>query len=347
MQLAMRRNFGVLAALTAVVLLIGSMPLAAQTCTPNTNTGVTVDVNRSNLQSPIQNMNWHAQTFTVLGSGCFTLNQVTFSARKSGSPGDLVVEIYNATADTPAIPFGLPGGSAAPLASATVPAASVSTGYTDLTVTFSSPPQITGGAQYALVIHQAAGSGQNFYNFGLDDGNPYPNFPIGGRFCKSSSTPVPPSTTWDCPSGPGGGLDVRMSICVSPCVSGCTLTQGFWKNHGGRGPQPNAWPVSSLTLGTHSYTQSELLDILEQSVNGNGLVSLAHQLIAAKLNIANGASAPSGVLAAIASADAMIGSLIVPPVGSGFLDPSVTSALTTTLDMYNNGVFAGGPPHCE
>jgi len=347
MQLAMKGNLGLLAAWTAVVLLMGSIPLAAQTCTPNTNTGVTVDVNRSNLQSPIQNLNWHAQTFTVLGSGCFTLNQVTFSVRKAGSPGDLVVEIYNTSADTPAIPSGLPGGAAAPLASQTVAASSVSTTYTDLTVTFSSPPQITGGAQYALVIHQAAGSGTNSYNFGLDDGNPYANFPVGGRFCKSSSTLVPPSTTWDCPFGPGGGMDVRMSICVSPCVSGCTLTQGFWKNHGGRGPQPNAWPVSSLTLGTHAYTQNELLDILEQPVAGNGLVSLAHQLIAAKLNIANGASAPSAILTAIASADALIDGLIIPPVGAGFLDPSLTGALTETLDQYNNGLFPGGPPHCE
>jgi hypothetical protein len=117
----------------------------------------------------------------------------------------------------------------------------------------------------------------------------------------------------------------------------CTYTQGYWKNH------PNNWPVSSLTLGTVVYTAAELMDILDEPVNGNGLISLAHQLIAAKLNIANGAD-PSAAAAAIASADAMIGSLVVPPIGSGYLDPSDTSALTQTLDDYNNGVI--GPGHC-
>ena len=55
-------------------------------------------------------------------------------------------------------------------------------------------------------------------------------------------------------------------------------TQGFWKNH------PNDWPVDELDLGTESYDQAALSVILNQPVQGNGLVSLAKQLIAAKLN---------------------------------------------------------------
>jgi hypothetical protein len=78
-------------------------------------------------------------------------------------------------------------------------------------------------------------------------------------------------------------------------------------------------------------------------VVGNGLVSLAHQLIAAKLNIENGAD-PSAAASAIAAADALIGWLAVPPIGDDYLDPSVTSSLTQTLDDYNNGVI--GPGHC-
>jgi hypothetical protein len=91
------------------------------------------------------------------------------------------------------------------------------------------------------------------------------------------------------------------------------------------------------------YSKAQLLAILDESVQGNGLVSLAHQLIAAKLNIAQGAD-PSAASAAIASADAMIGSLVIPPIGSGYLDPSQTSATTQTLDDYNNGII--GPGHC-
>jgi hypothetical protein len=62
----------------------------------------------------------------------------------------------------------------------------------------------------------------------------------------------------------------------------CPLGQGFWKNH------PVAWPVSSLTLGSQRYTQVELLTILDTPVRGDASLILAHQLIAAKLNIAGG-----------------------------------------------------------
>jgi len=122
---------------------------------------------------------------------------------------------------------------------------------------------------------------------------------------------------------------------------GCTYTQGYWKNH------PEAWPVTTLDLGTVSYTKTELLSIFDQPVVGNGLVSLAHQLIAAKLNAANGAFVPTGVATAIADADTLIDGLVVPPVGSGYLAPSATSGLTTTLDTYNKGEYPDGPPHCD
>jgi hypothetical protein len=120
-------------------------------------------------------------------------------------------------------------------------------------------------------------------------------------------------------------------------TTNCTYTQGYWKNH------EEAWPVTSLTLGTVLYTQADLLSIFNQSVGGNGLISLCHQLIAAKLNIAQGAD-PSAASACIAAADALIGSLVCPPVGGGYLDPSTTSSTTQCLDDYNNGIT--GPGHC-
>uniref|UniRef100_A0A832I824 Uncharacterized protein n=1 Tax=Eiseniibacteriota bacterium TaxID=2212470 RepID=A0A832I824_UNCEI len=117
----------------------------------------------------------------------------------------------------------------------------------------------------------------------------------------------------------------------------CTYTIGYWKNH------PQAWPVSSLVLGDVAYDKEQLLAILRTAVKGNGLVSLAHQLIAARLNIANGA-APGAVDATIAAADAQIGALVVPSVGTGYLAPSSTSAKTQVLDDFNNGLI--GPGHC-
>ena len=122
-------------------------------------------------------------------------------------------------------------------------------------------------------------------------------------------------------------------------VSGdnCTYTQGYWKTH------PEAWPVASLTLGTVTYSKTQLLAILAQPVQGNGLVSLARQLIAAKLNVAAGAS-PAAISSVITMSDGLIAGRIVPPNGSGSLPPSSTSALTQSLDDFNNGL--SGPGHC-
>jgi hypothetical protein len=114
----------------------------------------------------------------------------------------------------------------------------------------------------------------------------------------------------------------------TPCVQG----QGYWKNH------PDQWPVLQLLLGNNAYDKDQLLSILHQPVQGNGLVLLAHQLIAAKLNIANGADATC-IEQTLADADALIGDLLVPPVGEGYLRPGDVSALADVLDDYNEGAL--------
>jgi hypothetical protein len=95
-----------------------------------------------------------------------------------------------------------------------------------------------------------------------------------------------------------------------------------------------------MLLGTVSYTKQQLLDIFNSPAQGNGLISLAHQLITVKLNECNG-SDTSPVAGTIAAADAQIGGLVIPPVGSGSLAPGSTSAKTQILDNYNNGSPAG------
>jgi hypothetical protein len=98
-----------------------------------------------------------------------------------------------------------------------------------------------------------------------------------------------------------------------------------------------------MTLGSVTYTAAQLEAIFDQPVRGNGLISLSHQLIAAKLNIGSGAD-PTSIQSSIAAADALIGGLVVPPVGSGYLAPSTTSALNTALTNFNEG--STGPGHC-
>ena len=162
-----------------------------------------------------------------------------------------------------------------------------------------------------------------------------------------------------------GGLKASDKSGTTQCTTfdcggeGCTYTQGYWKTHGpegcATGNNSNNWwdvitdpsnpaHVTSLTLGTVSYTDLQLCSILNTPAAGNGLLSLAHQLIAAKLNIANGSS-PVSIQSSIDAADALIGGLTIPPVGSGWSAPSSTSALTTALTNYNEG--ATGPGHCS
>jgi len=43
-------------------------------------------------------------------------------------------------------------------------------------------------------------------------------------------------------------------------------------------------------------------------------------------------------------ADALIGDLLVPPVGTGYLRPGDVSALADTLDQYNEGALCA--PSC-
>jgi len=135
------------------------------------------------------------------------------------------------------------------------------------------------------------------------------------------------------------------NICSTlPCFVACNYSQGYWKTHGPvpMGNNSNEWPVTSLMLGGVSYTDLQLLAIFNTPAKGNGLVAMAHQLIAAKLNVAkNGGAATPDMVAA----DAMIGSLVVPPVGAGSLPASQTGTLTEALAVYNEG--GSGPGHCS
>jgi len=126
-------------------------------------------------------------------------------------------------------------------------------------------------------------------------------------------------------------LDDVLIISESPSTS-CVRGQGYWKNH------PDQWPVLQLLLGNNAYDKEQLLSILRQPVGGNGLVLLAHQLIAAKLNSANGADA-SCIEQTLSDADALIGNLLVPPVGDGYLRPGNVSGLADILDGYNEGAL--------
>jgi hypothetical protein len=80
----------------------------------------------------------------------------------------------------------------------------------------------------------------------------------------------------------------------------CPVGPGFWKKH------PSVWPVTTLVLGSQTYTQSELLAVLRARRSGaDASLLLARQLIAAKLNVANG-SDPTTIGTTVADADRLL-----------------------------------------
>jgi hypothetical protein len=128
------------------------------------------------------------------------------------------------------------------------------------------------------------------------------------------------------------------SNCLCPTLE-CPLTQGFWKNHA------SSWPVTSMTLGSQTYTQAQLLAILGTPLGGDASLILADQLIAANLNVANGSN-PAPITSTISAAGALLATFtgllpynVAPSSAAG----QQMVALAATLDNYNNGLLT---PNC-
>jgi hypothetical protein len=128
---------------------------------------------------------------------------------------------------------------------------------------------------------------------------------------------------------------VNCSVTVTPPVTNvCGLTWGYWKNH--------TWPVTTLVMGSQTYTQAEIANLLSLPVAGDASINLAHQLIAAKFNVLNGTpiSTDGG---ATAAADVLLATFSGKlPYG---VDPSSTvgSQMTTIagqLDTFNSDGLA-------
>ena len=107
--------------------------------------------------------------------------------------------------------------------------------------------------------------------------------------------------SWPADTGDGAFGLVRYlgGDCGSQTPSACPRTQGYWQAH------PDAWPVSSLTLGSQIYTKEQLHALLASPTRGDASIVLAQQMIAAMLNIANGVD-PTPIAATLAHADALL-----------------------------------------
>ncbi|MEQ1632939.1 MAG: hypothetical protein ABL997_11240, partial [Planctomycetota bacterium] len=126
----------------------------------------------------------------------------------------------------------------------------------------------------------------------------------------------------------------------------CPHSQGFWKTHA------SDWPVTSLTLGCRTYTQQELLALMNLPVRGDASIQLAHQLIAAKLNVAAFTNNWPVIASRIADADALLctyaGALPL-NVRTTTTNGRAMTQMAKRLEDFNLGYLSpgcGDPGHC-
>jgi hypothetical protein len=116
-----------------------------------------------------------------------------------------------------------------------------------------------------------------------------------------------------------------------------TGTPGYWKNH------PEAWPVSTITVGGYTYTRDQAIAWLD-SVGKDKTTTMFSSLVSAKLNVMIGNDS-SCVASTILAADDWM--RMYGPVGRGVAASSVAwkkgEPLHRLMDNYNNGMLCA--PH--
>ncbi len=137
--------------------------------------------------------------------------------------------------------------------------------------------------------------------------------------CGSSFDLTNTATLTESDSGQIRSDSVTVTISTGVCPSsGCTYGVGFWKNRGVFGPQGDMITgLLPLWLGTASAGKSievnktpdavYILSSEEHGPNSNGIVNLYAHLLAAKLNIANGADG-TAIADTVEAADAFLAS---------------------------------------
>lgn len=163
------------------------------------------------------------------------------------------------------------------------------------------------------------------------------------------------------------------SVCQDP-PPGCTLTQGYWKTHSEFGPAPydDNW---GNVVGTAATCADGAPDsngggtgasvafddffgsgVVGSAVcyhdvfwtppkGGNSWYQLAHQYIAAQLNVLNGAGTTAAVDAALAAAETLLANHPNKKIPKKSDDEGFAKDYAKTLTQYNEGDI--GPGHCD
>ncbi len=172
--------------------------------------------------------------------------------------------------------------------------------------------------------------------------------------CGQELTLSNQATLTESNSGSTRVSNADVTINTGECPTVCPLSMGYWKTH-----YPDSWPQTvralGLKIGQIQYSAYQLEQTLNLPSQGDASLILAHQLIAAKINIANGAE-PSPVAETIALGDALLyaaspcqtdyNPMCQVPYG---VPPSSTSggkmvSAALILDAYNRSQMTPGCP---
>ena len=132
-----------------------------------------------------------------------------------------------------------------------------------------------------------------------------------------------------CDAPDRGSIELYGWLDRVPPDPACVRTQGYWKNH------EASWPLASVTLGARVYTKAAALTLLRTAPRGNATIILAHQLIAAKLNVAAGANSRRADERVFAADELLTRT----PVGSQVTGEiaRIMTALAEELTAFNEG----------
>jgi hypothetical protein len=242
------------------------------------------------------------------------------------------------------------------------------------TVTVNTSGLVPGGSASTSVVFSSTPTNEVDKCVTVNDTNP--NGPNGWTVCSGD---VPTTTTYTVNFGKNDLADVKLECGLNTytntstlttndtetsttsswtinatveCTNGCTLTQGYWKTHNNRfkggAPADPTWDLITPSAENSPFfsSGSTWFEIfwMPPSKGNNVYLQLAHQYMAAKLNILKGTSAPPSVLSAISWAEYFFPGK-TPSMTLSPTDKNQARYYASILASYNEGLI--GPGHCS